>query len=807
MASHGPQELQRDIHEGFTAFFNEIADSPFVTNDHQITFLRSMESILKLSDDGYALTFDEKIQVKGMPFSAAELIELHNLAVLRNGLSALARQYKVSFTQALPLQSRAEPAELKQVGEDLRDEQTGALHILKRKLEGRGQPGLACFYLGQDGQERLIKEDEVQTCLMEGTAYYIKEMGLLPGKLASSVNFAKVGTLIKKDQKMPVIVSIQDKVISTDPTGSIRSWDELVFGAKRQPKTLISSEQWNEGAILENILLLSTDPKWQLAAGIMSSAIVGDESLHVGQFMALVDAENHIVGIKRIDLGARERYALARNATNQQDPYNVSSQYKSTGQFGKNYISYLLAEPSLRKMYTMLWVNLSSVDKLQESMVNEGKQAFMKQFAIVPQQMQQQALEGVLDTLNKSAKTPFVPAGNSVQEKAEATATYLAKLDAIRVMNMISSGKREYAEYQKQMTERITASMPFEQQQFCLDAIKLQDKLVLARNISPDDQLEVLEKINTLNKWVEELVLQARDNADLEVIKKIRLLTDFGADLVQAATLNLQYSPTKLHELNVPINEHLNKLQTLNELAVYCENSSTPDKKSKAVMMMKLAIQSDESLIKYIQNPELIDKMKAHQSHIGATSSLIVGTHARGELLMMRLFKRYHLNDKLLMMSESQHKLIEDIQAQNFAKVAIDIQSFSIYDVLQPIQNGKTALHCLMELGGADPDSLNAIADIFRKVVGKGIGARSDLDIPDAKGLTPFDYLMQNPNAPAIIKHINNLQIKESISPWANYLTVDNFFNVSKYQEALQARYIEIVPSASSKLLKIKLNN
>ncbi len=787
MASYGPEDLQRSLRESFITFF-EAAD---FSNERQITFLTEIQSILKESSYlQISLMFSEEILVNRVLYTVSALIERHNLSVLRSGLEVLARQDNVSFAQA-----HLEPTQLKQVGEDLVDENEYQ-YQLTRKLEGRGQPGLACFYRGQDGQERLIKEDDVGTCLMEGTAYYIKDLHLLPGELADSVNFAKVGTLLKKGETKPSIVSMQDRVVSTTSDGSIRSWDELVFGAKREPKTVISSEQWNEGAIKENILLLNTQPKWQLAAGIMSSAIVGDESLHVGQFMALLDEQSHVVGIKRIDLGARERYAVARSAANQHDPYNVSTQYRSTGQFGKNYISYLLAEPSLRKMYTMLWMNLSSIDNLQESMVNASKQAFMAQFNVIPSEMREKALASVLETINKSAKPSFSAKGNTLEERAESIASHLAMLDAIRVMNMISAGKREYAEYQKQITQRITASLPFDQQQFGLDALRLQEKLVLTRNSSPDDLKAVLDKINKLNEWVETLILQA-DSADLKWIEKIRLLTDLGADLVQAATLNLQYNPDMVLELNAPMNQHLNKLQTLNELATYCKDSVAQDKKDKVIMMMKHAITSEEHLFKYIQNPELIDQMKAHQTYVGATSSLIAGTHARGELLMIRLFKRYHLNDKLLMMSKAQHQLIEDIQAKNFAKVAKDIQSLTIYDVLQPIQNGKTALHCLMEVGGGDSDSLNAIADIIRKSVGQGFVAKSDLDIPDAKGLTPFDYLMQNPNASAIIKHIDDLQIKESYSPWAKYLTFENFFNIIKYPEALQRRYSVMVPSSS----------
>jgi len=796
MASHGPQEIQSDITKSFTDFFKKIADLAQVTNEHQTVLLAHIEQLLQRGD-GYALTFNQTIQVNGAPYTAAALIEQHNLAILRSGLQALARQYKVSFEQAAPLLNRVDPTILKQIEDDLVDE-NAIQYKLIRKLDGRGQPGLACFYMGQDGLERLIKEDDVGTCLMEGTAYYIRDIGLLPGMLAASVNFAKVGTLLKSGERNPSIVSIQDKVMPTEPDGKVRSWDEIVFGAKRQPKTLISSEQWNESAIKENILLLNTEPKWQLAAGILCSAIAGDESLHVGQFMAMVDSKNHVTGIKRIDLGARERYAVSRKAS-LQDPYNVSSEYRSVGQFGKNYVSYLLAEPSLSKIYTMLWMNLSAVDKIEESITSASKQAFITQLNVIPLELQPVAIEKALDTINKLSKSPFVlDKSASLPSQIVALASHVAELDALRVINMVAVGKRKYAEYQQMMTQKVTTLLPTEQRHLCQEMLKLQELLILARKLSADDLGAVLQKIDALNVLVEALVTQAQDAVTPDTMMKIQLLTEIGADLVQAATLNLQYSPEMSFKYNATMNTQLNKLQTLNELANYCENASTPDKKNKAAMMMKQAIVSDAHLLKYIQNPKLIDEMKAHQSYVGATSALVVGTHTRGELLMMRLFKRYHLDDKLLMMSDAQHKLVSDIQEKNFAKVVKDIKPLTIYDVLQPMQNGKTALHCLMELGGAESGSLNAIMEILKKAVGSGLSARSDLDIPDAKGLTPFDYLMQNENASVIIKHINAQQMKESYSLWAKVLTVDSFFNVAKYPEALQERYHQYVQGASS---------
>ncbi|HRE31132.1 MAG TPA: hypothetical protein PLD88_04075, partial [Candidatus Berkiella sp.] len=126
-------------------------------------------------------------------------------------------------------------------------------------LQGRGQDGLANFYKGPDGKERLIKEDDVATCLMEGTAYYIRDMGFLPGTLGSSVNFATVGTLNKEGASKPSVVSIQDKVVGSEGSKA-RPWDELVYGIKRNPKTLLSFEAWYPQAITENITFLNTEP-------------------------------------------------------------------------------------------------------------------------------------------------------------------------------------------------------------------------------------------------------------------------------------------------------------------------------------------------------------------------------------------------------------------------------------------------------------------------------------------------------------------------------------------------------------------
>ncbi len=794
MASFGPTDLQNAIQAEFTNLFTAIIANPEAAPEIERIFLGKLEDILRGAAEIQAtLTLNETCTIEKVNYPVQALINNLKLNIVKIGLARLAAQYQATYQhpdEEIALK-RADPSHLKQFGETLVDLETGEQYPLTLKLQGRGQPGLANFYQGPDGFERLIKEDDVGTCLMEGTAYYIQEAGLLPGTLGNSVNFAKVGTLQIPDVAKPAVISIQDRVKPSQPDGKVRAWDELVYGVKRNPKTLMSFEAWYPQAIKENVLLLNTTPKWQLAAGIVSSAIAGDESLHVGQFMATLDSRGEIDGIKRIDLGARERYAVARNDASQHDPFNASSFYVKSGQFGKNYVSYLLAEPSLHKMYTMLWMNISAIDDVQQLVMQQSKHAFLKQFSTIPEPLQKEALSKVLETINKSTKKPFVLDSRApLAEQAESVALKLAELDALRVINMAAKSRMAYAEYQGKTTSRITSLLPSEQRGLCVECLRLHEKLILSRALNADILPISLEKVEVLNGLIGDLVKQASQSPSPEIFERIQLLTELGSDLLHAMTLNLQYNPEMLQKFNSPVNEHLNKLQTLNELATYCLETSSQDKKNLATMMMVKTLASQEEFLSYIKNPALIDALKTHQSFVSSSlSSAVTKVHTRGELLLTRLFKRFHQDDRLLMMSQNQHDLIADIKAGRFQKVATDLNKLSIMDMLTPDQEGETALHYLMARAN-DEHSMKAICTILSKSIGATLN--SNLNIPNTAGQTPLDLLMANPNAKDIVAFVAAQNIKGYYG--GQYLLKD-FFDIENHNPDYKA--VLAVPSAA----------
>lgn len=812
MAAFGVSDYQSRIVQELTQFFTDLQMHPdrhSVDKEHAL--MRALETILQYAERDQiapgALSFDVECTLFGQVYPLATLMA-QVTKDLTLGLGNLSARYGVTFSGVTqPMRHRSPPpTKLKQLGETLVDE-LDEPYALTHKLTGRGQPGLANFYLGPDGFERLIKEDEVATCLMEGTAYYIRDTGLLPGALANSVNYATLGVLQKADGAAPSVVSIQDRVVGPSAESKVRSWDELVYGVKRNPKTLLSFEGWYPQAILENITLLNTTPKWQLAAGIMASAIAGDESLHVGQFMAILDSASHVVGIKRIDLGARERYAVARSMV-MQDPYNASTFYVNSGQYGKNYVSYLLSEPGLRSMYTMLWLNVGAKEHLEETIQRASFEAFIKQFNQIPPHLQSKAIVEVLSTINKG-----VPKGKEfvidlmlpIEKQIERLATKIAEGDALRVVNMVAESKSIYAQYERDVIQKVTALLPSEDRALCQDCLAVQRSLVLSRELATDALNMALENTQKLNALIANLIARVNETPSDELYKQIQLLTGIGIDLVQAATLNLHHKADVSPQITSDINKHLNQLQTYHELSIYCLETAAQEKKQYATRMMLKTLEGEEALMAYIKNPALIDTLKLHQSAVkGMVSSSVVKVHTRGEMLLTRLFKRYYLDDRILMMTEPQHTLIQDIKAKNFSKVANDVKSLTITDVLTPDQNGKTALHYLMELGGGQQDALVAVLEIFRKAIGMGVGARSDLDIQDSAGLTPFDYLMAQPNASGIIHYINGHKLKGGYGPWAEVLTVDKFFNLDKYPPLLKEQYHRHVTTTSEQSFKLR---
>ncbi|HRE31133.1 MAG TPA: hypothetical protein PLD88_04080, partial [Candidatus Berkiella sp.] len=422
------------------------------------------------------------------------------------------------------------------------------------------------------------------------------------------------------------------------------------------------------------------------AAGIMGSAIAGDESLHVGQFMAIVDKDGHIEGIKRIDLGARERFAVARaqSKTEPPTPYNASKYYRGSGQCGKDYVSYLLAEPTLRKMYTMLWVNLSTVPELERQIIQGSQDAFIQQFQVIPEALRANALAEVLSTINNSAKLPIVLKSITLDAKIQELAGVIADMDARRVSSMVRKGQEEYLHYTQKIEGKISSLFTSDVRQLCSESIRLQELLIKTRAFSLDSLKETFARIKQLNKLVKGLVSQVNQKSSNELLSQIQLLTELGSDLVHAATLNFQYNPELSHKHNPALNAYLDKLQTINNAATYCLGTRSEDKIPYVTRIMEKAISGNNALASYIQNQGLIDTLKAHGERYSLKS------HAQGELLLLNIYKRYHLNDKLVTMTRAQRDLIVDIKAGNFAKVAVDVANLTVDDVISADELGKT---------------------------------------------------------------------------------------------------------------------
>src|SRR3990167_11119382 len=101
-----------------------------------------------------------------------------------------------------------------------------------KALEGRGQPGLAAFYKDSEGKEWLIKEDQAETCLLEGSAYFAQPE--IPPRYESCISFARLGTLKSGAGAEEKTISVQRKVENAIPL------DIILLGHKRNPKTWVS---------------------------------------------------------------------------------------------------------------------------------------------------------------------------------------------------------------------------------------------------------------------------------------------------------------------------------------------------------------------------------------------------------------------------------------------------------------------------------------------------------------------------------------------------------------------------------------
>lgn len=308
-------------------------------------------------------------------------------------------------------------------------------------LGGRGQDGFAGFIGNGDdsSNQYLIKIDDPATCILEGTARFAQSL-LLPAN-RSSVNFANAGILkvTKEHGSETHVISVQDRVAPSTQGNEIKPWDVVVYGSKRNPKRPVSTEYFNQGNIKKNIGAMTEKAQWDLANAIFASTVVGDESLHVGQFMAETNPQGQVVGITRIDLGARERYGKAR-LDGQDFQHQTSALYKNSGQKGKDYISYLLNSPEVKQKYLSLWSRDINIDQAATDHV----QALRDELAKLPEQEQNQALDDMLKTVYKKSDINIDDKLElGLDEKRTAVETLLFDITKARMTSMQASARKE----------------------------------------------------------------------------------------------------------------------------------------------------------------------------------------------------------------------------------------------------------------------------------------------------------------------------------------------------------------------------
>lgn len=227
-------------------------------------------------------------------------------------------------------------------------------YAFQSALSGRGQAGMAGFYKSE-GKTYLIKEDNPGTCLAESLAviYHPNPNNAPPAPIIQ----ATAAMVEKNGQK--ISVSIQEKCTAKEGE-TLMPFDQLIFGRKRNPKTVFSEEYKRSGMVSEQIKSLSDAVKMELANAIYLSQLNGDESLHTGQFMVTVKTgTNDVTSITRIDFGALGRYSMARNEF---DPLHTSKQYAQSGQFGKDYVAYLLQDNTVKDHLLSLWAQTKTSD-------------------------------------------------------------------------------------------------------------------------------------------------------------------------------------------------------------------------------------------------------------------------------------------------------------------------------------------------------------------------------------------------------------------------------------------------------------
>jgi len=805
MQGYDPKVAQRLISERLGQFREDILEQRGDVTEIQAKALSDIDHILGLVISPSQLLFPSN-------HSFNTFLTETKLSIFAEGLNSLQQKYNFQLAKPqkskplhrhehedfiqIELETSAEPHVFKLQDEQLIDNEGNVFQITKR-LEGRGQEGMANFY--SDGKkEHLIKEDDAATCVLEGTAYMVRDAKLLPSALENAANFATVGVITTGAPK-PMVLSVQPRVMPSQKGGRVMPWDVIVYGAKREPKTLISWESWYAGKVSRGIAELNSSAQWQLAAGIFTSQVVGDESLHIGQFMADVDEENNIVGIKRIDFGARERYAVSRDVSREANPYTTSKQYQSIGQFGKDYCGAMLSNPQLGQKVTLLWARLDAMGDiaLRKTIYENSKAAFLKQFAVLPDEQKQAALDGILKAINNPSKAsigvfdPITADGDTLDAQIASVADKIALLDGERAITMKYHAVAKFKSDIKAFNEEFAKYMPGDERLESLTVLK--EKMVAGIT----DDKHAFELLASFDREIVKLIEEVREEPSEEAYHKIRLLSQANVELLEMVHLNEMHIPTGMNLK--AIDADVRKYQTFIDCASYCLRSTVSlHKKTQVSNIMREA--NKGTLNDYLmKHPGIVASLSTHSSTVGALQHAIKTTKTEGEYLARKLFKRYGIDLAYLKLTPVQRLMLAQAEARNFRELRGIIDSATIHDAIAKDPLGRTTLHYLMENANADDlDSIDAIAIILQKSLGATYN--TNLDIADRQGKTPLHVLLENPDAARIIGEINKRKISYGYMYGVNEM--QHFFkDPSKYTKG---ELDQVVSLGKSRQIKLK---
>lgn len=452
-------------------------------------------------------------------------------------------------------------------------------------LGGRGQDGFAGF-VGEPGNpqhQHLVKVDDPATCVLEGSARFAQD--LLPHRNQKAVNFAEAGILQKGNESD--VISVQPRVAPSKLDNEVVPWDKVVYGRKRNPKSWVSDEIKHHKIIKQNLDNLSDQAHSDLAAALYVSGIVGDESLHVGQFMAEVDKNTgKVEGITRIDFGARERHGIARYKS---DDYGntTSKQYKHSGQIGKDYINYYLSHPETQQKYLSMCARQVDETALAKKHITTLNQELDK----LPDQQQHQALDDIVETLvkkaSKSDKNNFRKIKDMpLDEKREQVSQILQAITEKRVRLMKNKARVKLRKQIDNELDKTNINLQNPQKQAIQELIKTTDE-------------HTADHLHTVNSLIKDELSQDHGKVSKQTRKNAKHLQKAAEVILERQMVDLndpsmpREQRLKIKQEMIELKQNSIRMQMMNELADYKSHlnskhgSSAKEKRTEVKLAMK----------------------------------------------------------------------------------------------------------------------------------------------------------------------------------------------------------------------------